>query len=82
MSSHSKIEDRLLVDAARSGDTEAFDLLVGRHQRSIFNLTFRLSGNHDDAMELSQEAFLKAWRALGSFDGSSSFFTWIISFWL
>lgn len=70
-------EDKLLVDAARSGDAEAFDVLVRRHQDAIYNLTYRLCGNGDDALELTQEAFMKAWRAIERFDGSSSFFTWL-----
>lgn len=70
-------EDSLLVKAARGGDRRAYDLLVSRHQDAVYNLAYRMTGNRDDALELSQEALLKAWNALDRFSGNSSFFTWL-----
>ncbi len=72
-----RYEDSLLVEAAREGDRRAYDLLVSRHQDAVYNLAYRMTGNRDDALELSQEALLKAWNALDRFGGNSSFFTWL-----
>lgn len=69
--------DADLVAACRRGRREAFGELVTRHQGRVFNLAFRLSGNHDDAAEITQEAFLKAYKALGSFRSDSAFYTWV-----
>jgi len=70
-------EERELVDAARAGDARAFDLLVERHQRSIFRLCYRLAQNAEDAADLTQEALLRAFRSIRSFRGESAFGTWL-----
>lgn len=69
--------DDELVRQCRAGDRAAFDALVQRHQRQIYQLCFRFAGSHEDAAELAQDAFVRAYRALGSFKGTSSFATWL-----
>lgn len=69
-------EDRL-VDEARRGGREAFAELVRRHERQVYGIALRMAGNAADADDLAQEAFLTAWRSIGSFRGGSSFYTWL-----
>ncbi|MDE6107513.1 MAG: sigma-70 family RNA polymerase sigma factor [Oscillospiraceae bacterium] len=66
-----------LVQAARSGDQSAFAQLVKDNQAMVYSLAYRMTGNHEDAADLTQEAFLNAWRGLNSFDGRSSLSTWL-----
>ena len=70
-------DDRSLIEAAKAGDTEAFGVLVRRYQDRLFPTALRLTGNPDDALDLLQEAFLKAYLKLGHFHGDSAFFTWL-----
>lgn len=70
-------EERELVSASQRGDREAFDRLVERYQRDVYRLCFRYVNRHEDADDLAQEAFLKAYRAIGRFRGESAFSTWI-----
>ncbi|HUG53123.1 MAG TPA: sigma-70 family RNA polymerase sigma factor [Vicinamibacteria bacterium] len=70
-------DDRQAVEAWRRGDREAFDRLVERYQRDVYRLCYRYVNNHHDASDLAQEAFLKAFRAMGSFRGDSAFSTWL-----
>src|SRR5436190_13723489 len=69
--------DEELVAAFQSGDIAAFDVLVQRWDRRIQGVIFRLVGHHDEARDLSQEAFLKAYRALGTFKSESRFSSWL-----
>jgi len=62
---------------AKSGDPEAFAVLMNANEGRVYNLALRMTGNPDDAAELTQEAFLSAWRSLQSFQGGSSFATWL-----
>jgi RNA polymerase sigma-70 factor (ECF subfamily) len=71
------ISDAECVRRLQRGDTEVFAVLVERHQRSIFNLLYRMLGDYDDAAEVSQEAFLSAFRSIKSFRGDASFSTWL-----
>ena len=71
------LDDRALVEACLAGRREAFDQIVVRHRRAVYRLCYRFVGNHEDATDLAQESFLKAYRALGSFKGDSAFGTWL-----
>src|SRR5512143_2182907 len=70
-------QDREAVLACQRGEREAFDRLVERYQRDVYRLCYRYVNNHEDANDMAQEAFLKAWRAIGRFRGDSSFATWL-----
>ncbi len=69
--------EREAIEACRRGEREAFDRLVLRYQRDVYRLCYRYVNSHEDANDLAQEAFLKAWRAIGRFRGDSSFSTWL-----
>ncbi len=71
------LDEESLVAACRSGDTEAFGILVNRYQDRLYSTILRLTGNRDDANELLQETFMRAYLKLGRFRGGSQFFTWI-----
>jgi RNA polymerase sigma-70 factor (ECF subfamily) len=70
-------EDRELIGLAQQGDQAAFRRLVERHQRRAFSIALGLVRDENDARELVQEAFLRVYRGLNSFQGGSSFFTWL-----
>ena len=65
-----------LVQAARSGDQGAFETLVKANQAMAYQLAYRMTGNPEDAADLTQEAFLNAWRGLSAFDGRSLNGSW------
>jgi RNA polymerase sigma-70 factor (ECF subfamily) len=69
--------DRELVERAKGGDSDAFGWLVRRHQKRIYRLAVHLTGSASDAEDVTQEAFVRAYRALDRFDGRSEPFTWI-----
>jgi RNA polymerase sigma-70 factor (ECF subfamily) len=71
------IGDADLVAACLSGRPGAFDLVVERHQRSLYQLCYRFVSNHEDASDLTQEVFLRAYRGLRNFRGQSSLGTWL-----
>src|SRR5258706_4243277 len=69
--------DVSLVARARDGDDDAFRELVARHGRNVFRLSYRLTGNEEDAEDVVQESFLKAYRSLPRFEGKSEFGSWL-----
>jgi RNA polymerase sigma-70 factor (ECF subfamily) len=69
--------DEELVAAFQAGDIAAFDVLVGRWDRKIQGVIFRLVGSHEEARDVSQETFLKAYRALGTFKKEARFSSWL-----
>lgn len=70
-------EEQLLVKRAQRGDLSAYDELVRRYQDRVYATIYHMTANHEDASDLAQEAFIKAYRAIRSFKGDSSFFTWV-----
>jgi len=66
-----------LVNRARRGDLKAYDELVRRYQERIYATIYHMTANHEDANDLAQESFVKAFQALKSFKGGSSFYTWL-----
>jgi len=71
------VPDRVFVQKVTSGDTEAFGELVRRYHKRIYELAYRFSRHPEEAYDLSQEIFLKAFNALERFRGSSGFYTWL-----
>ena len=72
-----RLEERAAIDACLSGDPSAFDVLVIRHQKTIHRVCYRFTGNTEDAADLTQEVFVKAYRSLPKFRGTSAFSTWL-----
>jgi RNA polymerase sigma-70 factor (ECF subfamily) len=70
-------DEGVLVQRARQGDLEAYDELVQRYQERIYATVYHMTSNHEDANDLAQESFIKAFQALKSFKGGSSFYTWL-----
>lgn len=70
-------EEAKIIEQVRSGDTEAFEGLILAHQKQVYNLALRMTGNEQDALDLSQEAFLRAYTSLESFRGDSKFSVWL-----
>jgi RNA polymerase sigma-70 factor (ECF subfamily) len=66
-----------LIRRARNGDLEAYDDLVKRYQERIYATIYHMTSNHEDASDLAQDSFIKAYQALKSFKGGSSFYTWL-----
>jgi RNA polymerase sigma-70 factor (ECF subfamily) len=71
------LTESALVEACLAGRPGAFDLVVERHQRAVYHLCCRFVGNHEDASDLSQDVFLRAYRGLRGFRGGSSLATWL-----
>jgi RNA polymerase sigma-70 factor, ECF subfamily len=71
------ISDRECVEKLQQGETGAFEILVRRHQKTIFNLVYRLLGDYDEAAEIAQESFLSAYKSLSKFRGEATFSTWL-----
>jgi RNA polymerase sigma-70 factor (ECF subfamily) len=76
-SDHSSASDETLVRASQGGDLEAFEELVARHRDKIFGRAYSIVRNEEDAVDLSQEAWVKGWQRLNQFQGESSFGTWM-----
>src|SRR5256884_9973658 len=74
---HSSADDRALVKAAQQGDMQAFEELVARHRDKIYARAFSMMRNEEQAIDLSQEAWVKSWQRLKQFQGEASFVTWM-----
>jgi RNA polymerase sigma-70 factor, ECF subfamily len=72
-----ELDDAALVSAAASGDREAFDVIVERHRRAVYQVCYRFVHNHEDASDLAQDAFVRAWRGMRTFKGQSALSTWL-----
>src|SRR5438067_10992248 len=72
-----ELTDAAFVAKARSGDADAYRVLVERHSRALFRLAFRMTGNEQDAEDVVQESFMRAYKQLGKFDQRASFGTWL-----
>src|SRR5436190_22986690 len=67
-----------LVHAAKAGDISAFEELVKRYDRNVFRIAQHITQNREDAEDVVQDAFLKAYQNLGQFQGNSKFYTWLV----
>ena len=67
----------LLVKRVQDGDIAAFDSIMLLYRERLYSVIYNMTFNHDDAADLTQESFVKAFRSLGKFKGKSSFFTWL-----
>src|SRR5947207_5202718 len=73
----SELDESQLVAACLAGRREAFDIIVERHRRTVYQLCYRFVGNHEDASDLSQDVFVRAFRGLKNFRRRSSVATWL-----
>jgi len=71
------LDERALVEACLAGRRDAFDLIVERHRRAVYQLCYRFVANHEDASDLAQDVFVRAYRGLRKFRGHSSLRTWL-----
>lgn len=71
------VDDKNLVEQAKQGSQEAFGALITLHEKKIYALCYRMTGNPHDAQDTAQEAFFSAWRSLPTFKGDSAFGTWL-----
>lgn len=72
-------QERHWIEAARQGDRDAFGRLVQAYQKPVYNLTYRMLGNAEEAEDAAQEVFLRAYRKLDTFDPGRKFSTWLLS---
>ena len=70
-------DDRTLIEAFRSGRREAFDVIVLRHRRHVYQLCYRFVNNHEDAADLAQDVFVRAFKGLAKFKGDATLATWL-----
>jgi len=75
--SSTRAEEEIIIRRVQKGDFSAYDELVRRYQERIYATVYHMTSNHEDANDLTQEAFIKAYHALKSFKGGSSFYTWV-----
>jgi len=69
--------EKKLIELSVSGDIEAFETLIQSHQKRVYNIALRMTGNPEDAQELAQDAIVRAFTSIGKFRGDSSFSTWL-----
>ena len=73
----SELDDSALVAESVAGSREAFDVIVERHRRIVYQVCFRFVSNHEDASDLAQDAFVRAWKGLKNFKGEAALQTWL-----
>lgn len=72
-----KDEDAILVAEFQRGNQAAFDELVNRYKKRVYGIAYRMTNNHEDALDLSQEAFIRVYKSISKFKGRSNFHTWL-----
>ncbi len=72
-----RINERVLIQRCKDGDVGAFDELVRHFEKRVFNCAYRIAGNYNDASDISQEAFIRAFNSIQTFRGDANFTTWI-----
>ncbi|MDR2432135.1 MAG: sigma-70 family RNA polymerase sigma factor [Puniceicoccales bacterium] len=70
-------EDLRLINRVKSNDSAAFDALVRKYRERLFSIVYNMTSNRDDAFDITQEVFIKAFRGIKNFNGKSAFFTWL-----
>ena len=71
------LDDAALVARSAAGEREAFDVIVERHRRAVYQVCYRFVNNHEDASDLAQDVFVRAWRGMKNFKGQSALSTWL-----
>lgn len=71
------MEEQELIQKSQQGDMNAFEQLLLRYEKKVYTIAYKYMGNHDDASDMAQEAFIKAYQSIGRFRGEASFSTWI-----
>lgn len=69
--------DEELISRVKSGELDAFEMLVAKYETKIYTIAYRYTGNYSDASDLAQEAFIRAYKSINGFRGDSSFLTWL-----
>ncbi|MGC1480333.1 MAG: sigma-70 family RNA polymerase sigma factor [Chthoniobacterales bacterium] len=77
MSAEVAVEDESLIARSREGDLSAFDELITRHRNRVYMVTYSIIRNSEDALDLTQETFIRAWKSLGKLDGNTQFGAWL-----
>ena len=72
-----ELDDTALAAEAAGGNREAFDVIVERHRRAVYQCCYRFVNNHEDASDLAQDAFVRAWKGVGNFKGQAALSTWL-----
>ncbi len=70
-------DDSAIIERCKEGDITAFDELVGRYEKQVYNFAYRMTGNYDDASDIASEAFIKVYNAIDTFRGEANFSTWL-----
>jgi RNA polymerase sigma-70 factor, ECF subfamily len=71
-----RLDDKALIERCKVGSSEAFDELVSRYEKQVYNFAYRISGNHETAWDVSQEAFIRVFNSIRTFRGDANFSTW------
>ena len=72
-----QVDDAILVQAAKDGDINAFEIIVRRHEAGVYRVALRMMGSRADAQDVTQETFMRAWRSLARFRSDSAVSTWL-----